>query len=209
MTIGNNSIKQTICDLSKQLRSSGLSLAGGNVSSIHDGLIYITPSGVGIGSISADDISVIRLHDRTILAGTPSRELPIHRAIYESSGDHAFVIHTHSTYATALACRRASIPQFHFMVAIFGGSDVRCAGYAPLGSEELSLAVKEAMYNRKACLMANHGVIVAGRCAEEAIYLATEIEQLSKIYIISDGSHSRSILLTDEQMQHTYTILKL
>jgi L-fuculose-phosphate aldolase len=112
----------------------------------------------------------------------PSSEWRFHRDIYGARPDAGAVVHTHSPVATALACQEQGIPAFHYMVARFGGTDVRCAAYATFGSQELSDAIVSALEGRCACLMAHHGMVVFGRDLNQALALAIELETLCEQY---------------------------
>ena len=112
----------------------------------------------------------------------PSSEWRFHRDIYAAYPDAGAVVHTHSPFATALACQSMSIPAFHYMIARFGGGDVRCAAYATFGTEELSAAIVEALKGRCACLMAHHGMVVYGANLKHAFALAIELESLAEQY---------------------------
>ena len=110
------------------------------------------------------------------------------------------MVHTHSPFATALACQEQGIPAFHYMVARFGGADVRCADYATFGTQELSDAIIQALTGRNACLMAHHGMVVFGRDCEQALALAVELETLCEQYwrVLQLGTPR---LLAAEEMQ--------
>jgi L-fuculose-phosphate aldolase len=92
------------------------------------------------------------------------------------------VVHVHPVYCTALACMGKGIPAFHYMVAVAGGEDIRCAPYATFGSQELSDNLQESLRNRKACLMSNHGLTCLGNDLADALTLAVEVENLAKMY---------------------------
>ena len=116
----------------------------------------------------------------------PSSEWRIHRDIYQHRPDAAAVIHAHPPYATALAClpdvQAGGIPAFHYMVAMAGGRDIRCAGYATFGSQSLSDAVLGALAGRRACLMAHHGIVAMGASLDASLALAEEVESLARMY---------------------------
>jgi L-fuculose-phosphate aldolase len=112
----------------------------------------------------------------------PSSEWRFHHDIYGARPDAGAVLHAHSPFATALACQKLAVPAFHYMVARFGGTDVRCADYATFGTQELSDAMLVALENRSACLMAHHGMVVIGRDLEQALALAIELETLCEQY---------------------------
>jgi L-fuculose-phosphate aldolase len=112
----------------------------------------------------------------------PSSEWRFHHDIYAARPEAGAVVHTHSPFATALACQGQGIPAFHYMVARFGGTDVRCAAYATFGTQELSDAIISALDSRGGCLMAHHGMVVFGRDADHALALAIELETLCEHY---------------------------
>jgi L-fuculose-phosphate aldolase len=109
------------------------------------------------------------------------------------------VIHTHSTFATTLSLFRKDIPAFHYMIAVAGGNSIRCSSYALFGTQALSDAALKALYERKACLLANHGLIVVGHDIEDALNITFEIEKLCELYInaLQIGS---PIILNDSEM---------
>lgn len=115
----------------------------------------------------------------------PSSEWRMHLDLMRTRADAQAVVHTHSTYATALSCLRIGIPAFHYMVAVAGAADIRCAGYATFGTEALSHQMLAAIEGRSACLLANHGVIVLGRSLDDALARAVEVETLAKQYWIA------------------------
>jgi L-fuculose-phosphate aldolase len=113
----------------------------------------------------------------------PSSEWRFHRDILASRPEVNAVLHTHSLHSTALSCLRRGIPSFHYMVAMAGGSDIRCAPYATFGTEELSRHAIAALEGRKACLLANHGLIAVGTDLAGAFKLAIEVETLAAMYL--------------------------
>jgi L-fuculose-phosphate aldolase len=112
----------------------------------------------------------------------PSSEWRFHRDLYTARPEVGAVVHAHSPFAVALACLRRDIPPFHYMIARFGGDTIRCADYAVFGSQALSTAAMRAMDGRKGCLLANHGLLVAGGDLAEAFALAVELEELCEQY---------------------------
>jgi L-fuculose-phosphate aldolase len=160
----------------------------GNVSARTASGLVITPSGV-----PCDDVDAASIVELTPGGGArpgaryahgPSTEWRIHRDIYRSRPDVGAVVHTHSTFATALSCLRRPIPAFHYMVAKAGGDDVRCARYATYGTAALSRNALAALDgSRRACLLANHGLLALGADLASARLLAEEIEALCAQYI--------------------------
>ena len=154
----------------------------GNVSVRNGAGFYITPTGMPYATLQADDIPLMALDGSHQGSRKPSSEWRFHRDLYASRPEVGAVLHAHSPFAVSLACLRYDIPAFHYMIARFGGDSIRCADYAIFGSPELSTAALAAMHERKACLLANHGLLVAGRDLAEAMTLAIELEELCEQY---------------------------
>ena len=178
------------------IRSSegNLSLRRGETS------FLITPSGSRIYALHQRDFVAVELDGSHSRNHRPSSEWRFHQDIYRTRAEAQAIIHTHSEYATALACMREDLPAFHYMVAIAGGDSIKCCDYALFGSEELSMNILVALEDRKACLIANHGLIVWGSSLDEAYTIAFEIESLCKQYLIARLTGS-VCLLGDEEMQ--------
>ncbi|TLZ24507.1 MAG: class II aldolase, partial [Gammaproteobacteria bacterium] len=133
----------------------------------------------------AADVPLMDLDGRWFGRRRPSSEWRFHRDIFNSRHDVSAIVHTHSPRATALACTGRGIPAFHYMVAVAGGSDIRCAPYYAFGTQELSDAALAALKDRKACLLANHGVIATGADLAGALLLAGEVENLALQYSVA------------------------
>ena len=154
--------------------------SAGNVSARCEGGFIITPTGMAYDDCKSVDMVKVGA-DGTVSPEArrkPSSEWRFHRNIYAARPEAGAVVHTHSSFATALACQQQGVPAFHYMVARFGGDDVRCAAYATFGSQELSDAIIIALGDRCACLMAHHGMVVFGRDCDHALALAVELETL-------------------------------
>lgn len=156
--------------------------AAGNLSLRCDDGMLITPSGLPWDELAAEDFVRMRFDGATQGARAPSSEWRFHRDLYTTRPEFGAVIHTHAPFCTALACLHRAIPPFHYMIARFGGRDVRCARYETYGTEALSDAVLEAMEGRNGCLLGNHGMLVAGRDLRHACALAVELESLAEQY---------------------------
>lgn len=154
----------------------------GNVSVRHGDGFYITPTGMPYAELRDDDIPLMALDGSHMGSRKPSSEWRFHRDLYASRPEVGAVLHAHSPFAVSLACLRLDIPPFHYMIARFGGDSIRCADYAIFGSEALSANAMTAMTGRQACLLANHGLLVAGRDLAEAFALAVELEELCEQY---------------------------
>ncbi|MCL2644042.1 MAG: class II aldolase/adducin family protein [Betaproteobacteria bacterium] len=173
----------------------------GNVSVRCDDGFLVTPSGRLPEWCSAADMVWMAMDGATKGAGglAPSSEWRIHRDIYASVSGVGAVVHAHSPFATALACQRADIPPFHYMIALFGGDSVHCAAYATFGTEALSKNVLAALAGRNACLLANHGMVACGRDLAHALAQAIELETLCEQYWRACQSGS-PVLLSEEEM---------
>jgi L-fuculose-phosphate aldolase len=115
-------------------------------------------------------------------AKKPSSEWRFHRDILQSRTDVNAIVHTHSMFATTLACLHKDIPPFHYMIAVVGGDTIRCAPYALFGSQALSDNALTALIDRKACLLANHGMIALGKDLDDALAVTIEVENLCEQY---------------------------
>jgi L-fuculose-phosphate aldolase len=155
----------------------------GNVSVRRDARrFFVSPTGMDYEALQPDDIPLMDLDGRWFGRCRPSSEWRFHRDIFKSRDDVGAIVHTHSPKATALACTGRGIPAFHYMVSAAGGIDIRCAPYHTFGTQELSDAALAALSDRKACLLANHGVIATGADLSEALTLAGEVENLAGQY---------------------------
>jgi L-fuculose-phosphate aldolase len=132
--------------------------------------------------LEAADIVRVRLDGTAEGRRKPSSEWRFHRDLYAARPDVGAILHAHSPFATSLACLRRDIPPFHYMIARFGGDSLRCAGYATFGTQALSDAVLLAIANRRACLLANHGMLVLGDDLAQALDLGIELEALCEQY---------------------------
>jgi L-fuculose-phosphate aldolase len=130
----------------------------------------------------AADVPLLQLDGRWFGTRRPSSEWRFHRDLLHARADVGAIVHTHSRYATALACTGRGIPAFHYMVAVSGDIEIRCAAYHTFGSQELSDAALAAIGRGNACLLANHGVIALGTDLPAALTLAGEVENLAAQY---------------------------
>jgi L-fuculose-phosphate aldolase len=159
----------------------------------------ITPSALPYGELAAADLVFVDGVESTIGTPRPSSEWRFHLAIYAARDDVGAIVHTHSPYATALACQQLDIPSFHYMVAVAGGSDIRCAPYANFGTQELADRALIALEGRRACLLAHHGAIACGATLKRAFALAVEVENLARTYVAVCALGTPK-LLTDDEM---------
>ena len=192
--------RRSIIDACLAMNASGLNQGtSGNVSLRTDDGFLITPSGIAYDAMSEDQIVPVAMdgsHEGPFL---PSSEWRMHRDIYAGHADAGAVVHLHSPHATALSCLRRDIPPFHYMIAVAGGTTLRCASYATFGTQALSEAMLSALENRKACLLANHGMICFERTLDKALWLAGEVETLCHQYVIARQAGA-PVILGDAEM---------
>lgn len=172
----------------------------GNVSARLDEGFLVTPSGLPYEEITADDIVAMGMDGVANGSRAPSSEWRFHRDIFVARPEAGAVVHTHAMFATVLACAGMEIPPFHYMIAVAGGSTIRCAPYATFGSQALSDHALTALQGRQACLLANHGMIAIGADLREALAMAVEVETLCAQYwrLLQIGKPK---LLDDAEMQ--------
>ena len=180
-------IKAEIIKYSKMLNSRKLSaLRSGNISARYKEGFLITPSGKKYSSLKTKDIVFVSLEGKfDNKKGIPSSEWQFHQDIYKNKKEAKAIVHAHSTNATAVSTHKRGIPSFHYMVAMAGGHDIKCAKYATFGTRDLSKNILKALKGRKACLIANHGQIAFEENLPKAFELAEEVENISLQYITS------------------------
>ena len=146
-----------------------------------DGFL-VTPTGIPYDRTTPEQIVAMTSAGEARGNVLPSSEWRFHRDIYAVRGDAHAIVHTHAPFATTLACMHRGIPPFHYMIAVAGGKDIRCAPYATFGTQELSDHAVAALAGRRACLLANHGMIAFGASLDAALALAVEVETLAEMY---------------------------
>ncbi|WP_018879104.1 MULTISPECIES: class II aldolase/adducin family protein [unclassified Thioalkalivibrio] len=157
----------------------------GNISvRLGDGML-ITPSGVPYEALRPEDLVYVDAAGRWDPQCKPSSEWHFHRAILQARPELGAVVHVHSVYASVVAIQGRDIPALHYMIAAAGGNSIRCAPYATFGTEALSRLAVEALEDRTACLLANHGMIATGPDLERALWLTEEVELLARQYVLS------------------------
>jgi L-fuculose-phosphate aldolase len=193
-------ITSEIIKYSKMFDSKKLSaLRSGNISARYKNGFYITPSGKKYSSLKNKDIVFVTLDgafDKK--KGIPSSEWKFHQDIYRNKNDAKAIVHAHSTNATAISTHNKDIPAFHYMVAMAGGHNIKCAKYATYGTRELSRNILKALNSRKACLIANHGQIAFDVNLSKAFELAEEVENISLQYITALKLGNPKILSLEE-----------
>jgi len=173
----------------------------GNVSQRIAGGFRITPSALPYAALTEAELVDVAL-DGSVLRGArrPSSEWRLHADIFAARPDAQAIIHTHSPRATALSCARRGLPAFHYMIALAGGDDIRCSAYATFGTQALAEAAVVALQGRRACLLANHGVVALGSSLAAAETLAREVENLAGEYLDLLAAGLEPVLLTAEEM---------
>jgi L-fuculose-phosphate aldolase len=165
------------------MNSSGINQGtAGNLSVRAGNGFLITPSSLPYDVMTPDDLVEMDF-DGTYTGRRPSSEWRFHRDILKNRPDINVVLHCHSMYATTLACHHKTIPAFHYMVGVAGGTTVRCAEYATFGTQALSDHALKALDGRLACLLGQHGQISLGKDLEQALWLAIEVETLARMYV--------------------------
>ena len=187
-------LKLEVIKYAKKLNDTNLSpLRSGNVSvrtdlSGKEGF-FITPSGIKYDDLQEDKIVFLEMDEKKNeqkiidLRLNPSSEWKFHQDIYINKPDAIAIVHAHSPYATAVSAHGKNIPAFHYMVALAGGDDIKCADYATFGTKQLSKNIIQALNERKGCLMSNHGQVAFGKNLDQAFELAEEIENICHQYI--------------------------
>ncbi|MGI6109856.1 MAG: L-fuculose-phosphate aldolase, partial [Eubacteriaceae bacterium] len=174
---------------------------GGNISILNAerGLFAISPSGIDYFETEPEDVVVMDL-DGKIVDGNrkPSSEHELHRIFYANRGDIGAVVHTHSVYSTVLGTLREGLPASSYLVA-FAGPDVRCAEYASYGSPELARNAFESMRDRKAVILANHGLVAGGPDILNAFNIAEQIEGCAEVYVKA-RSIGKPVILDEAEM---------
>ena len=196
-------LKSEIIKYSRMLNSEKLSaLRSGNISVRYNDGFLITPSGKKYSSLKNEDIVFVSLDGKfEEKKMKPSSEWRFHKDIYLNKTEANAIVHAHSTHATAVSTHGKSIPAFHYMVALAGGNDIKCADYATFGTEELSQNIIKALENRKACLMSNHGQVAFEKNLNKAFELAQEIENICQQYINALKIGKPKILSDDEMIK--------
>jgi L-fuculose-phosphate aldolase len=185
-TISELEARRSVVEACRAINALGINQGtSGNVSLRHGADMLISPSATPYDEMRAEDVAAMPI------AGEygawhgplkPSTEWRFHLGIMRARPEVGAVVHGHPPFCTALAATRRGIPACHYMIAAFGGTDVRCAPYATFGTEELARHALRALEGRSACLLANHGMIVCGPTLKRAMWLAVELETIARQY---------------------------
>lgn len=206
MTRDERQLREAIIAKCRWMNASGLNQGtSGNISARYKDKMLITPSATPYEAMKAEMIASMPIAgEYGAWSGPlkPSTEWRFHLDIMRARPDVGSVVHTHSTYATVLAIARKPIPACHYMIAAFGGTDIRCAGYALYGTAELSDLALSALEGRQGCLLANHGMIAVGPDLEKAMWNAVELETLARQYYLS-LTLGEPHILSDQEIAET------
>ncbi|MGM0584962.1 MAG: class II aldolase/adducin family protein [Pseudomonadota bacterium] len=202
----DRALRQAIIDQCLFLDATGLNQGtSGNISVRRGEEMLITPSSTPYAAMTPEMICAMPLSAGPEAARgprPPSSEWRMHRDILAARPEFGAVVHAHPPYCTTLAIARRPIPAVHYMIALFGGPEIRCAGYATFGTQALSDHALAALEDRSACLLANHGMLACGPTLEKAMALAVELETLARQHyqaLLIGGGH----VLTDAQVAET------
>jgi L-fuculose-phosphate aldolase len=202
-------LREEVARIARQMISSGLVTGtSGNVSArTPEGNVLITPSGLDYGRLEPDDVILADL-EKNVLEGAlePSSEMPMHTGIYRARPQVDAVVHTHSRFATTLACLGLEIPPVHYMLTTLSQDGrIPLAPYATYGTEELAGYASESLGgSRNACLLQNHGTITVGESAEEAFSRTVVLEEMAEVYYRARLA-GEPIFLSPEQVEEVAT----
>ena len=210
-------LREQLVDCARRMQASGINQGtSGNLSVRIAGGMLITPSSLPYEQMQPSDLVALDLKGEPLFIPAdgrpqrrPSSEWRLHADVLASRPEVQAVLHCHSIHATALACHGRDIPPFHYMTAVAGGHDIRCAPYATFGTQELSDGVVQALEGRLACLMAQHGQVAVGPTLDKALALAVEVETLARIYLQALALGEPPLLSAEqmEQVRHQFCTL--
>ena len=210
-------LREQLVDCARRMQASGINQGtSGNLSVRIAGGMLITPSSLPYEQMQPSDLVALDLKGEPLFIPAdgrpqrrPSSEWRLHADVLASRPEVQAVLHCHSIHATALACHGRDIPPFHYMTAVAGGHDIRCAPYATFGTKELSDGVVKALEGRLACLMAQHGQVAVGPTLDKALALAVEVETLARIYLQALALGEPPLLSWEqmEQVRHQFRTL--
>ena len=200
--------RKQIISACQEMNSLGINQGtSGNISVRQGKKMLISPSAIPYNQMKPTQIASLNLAGKLPSDWTgpckPSTEWRFHWLLLKEREDINAVVHAHPTYCTTLAILRKSIPSCHYMIAVFGGRNVRCADYATFGTIELANNVLKAMKNRTACIMANHGMVVVGTTLKEAMWRAVELETIARQYYLSLQA-GKPVLLSKDDIADTF-----
>ena len=182
----DQALRQQLVTVARRMNGTGLNQGtSGNLSVRIEEGILVTPSSLPYEQMEVGDLVALDLSGQPLKEQQrrPSSEWRLHADVLSCRPEAMAVLHCHPIHATALACHDRGIPAFHYMVAVAGGDEIRCAPYATFGTKELSDNVVNALAQRTACLRARHGMVTLGKDLESALRVAVEVETLARMYL--------------------------
>jgi L-fuculose-phosphate aldolase len=176
-------LRAVLLDTSRRMIELGLNRGTAGNASVRCGNdILITPSALPVAEMTEQDLVLLDKEGKVLKGRKPSSEWRFHCDIFNARPEIGAVLHMHSTFATTIACLGRDVPAVHYHIAIAGGDSIRCAPYTIFGEQNLSDLALEALCDRKACLLGNHGMIALGKGLDDALSVAQEVEYLCEIY---------------------------
>lgn len=208
MSTTEDDARRSIIEACRAMNAAGINQGtSGNVSVRHEGRMLISPSATPYDAMTPDTIASLDLtgemNEYWEGPRKPSTEWRFHWLLMKHREEVGAVVHAHPTHCTALAILRQPIPACHYMIAAFGGMDVRCAGYATFGTPELADLAFEALEDRTACLLANHGMVAVGGDVDQALWRAVELEAIARQYHTAKLI-GEPVLLSKEEIDRTF-----
>jgi len=192
-------IRRAIVEVYVELARLGMNaVSSGNVSARFGKGMLITPTGCTAEGLRPGDIVATGFDGSSKAKLRPSSEWAMHAEIYRRVGEAHCVVHTHADSCVALSCLRRPLPSFHYMIQVFGGSDVPCVDYHPFGTRELGAAAGAALENRKACLRANHGMIARGATIRAAFDAAVLLETMCRQHLSASAAGTPELLTAED-----------
>ena len=201
--LDDQALRQQLVTVARRMNGTGLNQGtSGNLSVRIEEGILVTPSSLPYEQMEVGDLVALDLSGQPLKEKQrrPSSEWRLHADVLSCRPEAMAVLHCHPIHATALACHDRGIPSFHYMVAVAGGDEIRCAPYATFGTKELSDNVVNALAQRNACLLARHGMVTLGKDLESALRVAVEVETLARMYLQA-LQLGEPPLLSKQQMQ--------
>jgi len=147
--------------------------------------MLISPNGATAESIRVETIVETSFDGEYRGERLPSSEWRMHAAIYRKHAEAQAVVHTHSDYCVAVASHGTPLPGFHYLVGVFGGGDVPCVPYSTFGRQKLADDASDALTERTACLLGNHGMIARGPNLRRAVNHAQRLEIMCRQYVLA------------------------
>ncbi len=207
-TYDETTLRNEMVATCRRMNETGINQGtAGNLSVRNPKGFLITPTSLPYDRMQPDNL--VQMYFDGSFEGElrPSSEWRFHRDILQKRTDIDCVLHCHSVYATTLAVHHKTIPSFHYMTGVAGGTTIRCARYATFGTQALSDAALEALEGRLACLLGQHGQISLGKTPAKALALAVEVETLSRLYVQA-LTLGEPPILSDEEMARVITQMK-